>query len=172
MIVLPMFIYQLYQFLKTALTAREQKMFKRFIPLVFVLFVVGFFYGIAYMYCLSGNGQIKHFHWPGEYVGCQQVLFQMIITSTLLGLLFEAPVVLTILIRLRVVSVSYLIKKQRYAIVGIFVFVSLLPPTDALSITLMSLPLVLLYYMTIFINRGYRPEIINQLTSNKEKIYV
>ena len=169
---LPMFTYQLYAFLESALTPREQKMFRKFIPLMFVLFVLGFFYGMASMYVafiemakLNTSIGLANFWDVGKFFS------QMILTSTLLGFLFQTPVILTILIRLGFVQVSYLIKKQRYAVVIIFVFVSLLPPTDALSIILMSLPLVAIYYLTIFINRGYRPEIINQLT-NKEKLYV
>jgi sec-independent protein translocase protein TatC len=175
LVLLPMFIYQLYSFLKSALTQREQKLFKRFIPLMFVLFLVGFCYGIGSMYIafvemakLNTSIGLTNVWDVGKF------LSQMILTSTLLGLLFEAPVILTILIRLDFVQVSYLIKKQRYAVVAIVAFVCLLPPTDALSITLMSIPLIVIYYATIFINRGYRPSRPRAETNQliKEKIYV
>ena len=175
LIVLPLCIYQLYAFLKSALTPKEQKLFISFIPLMFLLFIVGFFYGISTMYIsfvemakLNTSVGLINMWDVGKFFS------HMILTSTLLGLLFELPVVLTVLIRMGFVEVSYLIKKQRYAIVAIFVFVCLMPPTDALSITLMAIPLIVIYYATIFINRGYRshPPLagINQLT--KEKIYV
>lgn len=171
LVTLPFMVYQMYTFLKSGLTEKEQKMFRSFIPFMFILFLAGFFYGMASMYIafvemakLNISIGLTNLWDVGKFFS------QMIVTSSLLGLLFQTPIILTILIRLGFVKVSYLIKKQRIAVVVIFTFVCLLPPTDALSITLMAIPLIVIYYVTIFINRGYRPELINQLT--KEKIYV
>ena len=78
---------------------------------------------------------------------------QMVLTSALLGILFIFPLVITFLIRLGVMTVDFLKSKRRHAIVIIFIIVSLLPPTDGLSLVLMSAPLVLIYEFTILFNR-------------------
>ena len=186
LVILPMFIYQAYIFLKSALTKREQKIFRRFVPLIVILFLVGFFYGIASMYiAFIEMAKLNTSIGLTNMWDISKFFSQMLTTSTLLAILFQTPIILTILIRLGFVKVDYLIKKQRHAIAAIFIFVALLPPTDPVSLILMALPLLLLYYLTIIINRGYRNEFpldadislleIKQLTNNqltKEKIYV
>jgi len=61
--------------------------------------------------------------------------------------------VIRFLIRIGVMSIEFLRSKRRHAIVVIFIIVSLLPPTDGLSLVLMATPLVLIYELTILFNR-------------------
>ncbi len=76
----------------------------------------------------------------------------MAITSALLGLVFQIPIVITLLIRMDIVSVSFLKSKRRLVILLLCILVSLLPPTDGLSLIAMALPLYFLYELTILIN--------------------
>jgi sec-independent protein translocase protein TatC len=77
----------------------------------------------------------------------------VVITSAVLGLLFEFPLILNVLIKVGVVEPTWLRSKRRHAIVLIFVFVALLPPTDGVSLLVMALPLLLMYEITLLINR-------------------
>jgi sec-independent protein translocase protein TatC len=81
---------------------------------------------------------------------------QIVLTSALLGILFEFPLVMTGLIRLGVFDISLLVAHRRLAYALIFIIVSLLPPTDGLSLIIMSVPMVALYELTILFNRYRR----------------
>ena len=81
-----------------------------------------------------------------------EFLSQMLTTSALLGLIFEYPIVLTLLTKMGFMSADFLRKKRRFAYFLVFCLVSLLPPTDGVSLVVMSLPLVILYEVTILIN--------------------
>jgi sec-independent protein translocase protein TatC len=143
-------------FLRPALTKREKGLFFSLVPVTFILFVLGFSYGFAIMYyALVILAQIN------VNIGIQNIwdigmfLSQIVLTSTLLGVLFQFPIVFTFIIRSGLVEVKFLREKRRIAVLIIFIFTSLLPPTDGLSLIAMALPLVLLYEVTILINSRF-----------------
>ena len=151
----PIIVYQAFAFLRPALTRREKRLFFSLVPLMLLLFVFGFTYGVAIMYyALEIMAQIN------VTLGIQNIwdigmfLSQIAITSMLLGVLFQFPVVFTFIIRMGIIGVDALRKKRRISAIIIFIFVSLLPPTDGLSLIAMALPLVILYEVTILINSG------------------
>lgn len=149
----PYIVHQIYAFLREGLLEKERKVFLVLLPLVVLLFAVGFSYGFAVMYYALGiiatvNVElgITNFWDIGQFISL------IMLTSAFLGLLFEFPIVLTLLIREGVVPVQFLIEKRRHAYVVILILVILLPPTDGLSAIVMSAPLVLIYELTIFFN--------------------
>ncbi len=160
----PVLIYQAFMFLRPALSKREKGWFFMLVPLTLALFLLGFAYGFAVMYyalIILANINMS--------IGIQNIwdigmfLSQIVLTSTLLGLLFQFPIVVTFIIRFGFMDVGFLKDKRRLAVVIIFIFVSLLPPTDGLSLIAMALPLVLLYEVTIFINSVFGRKVLRQI---------
>ncbi|NOT72131.1 MAG: twin-arginine translocase subunit TatC, partial [Hyphomicrobium sp.] len=66
------------------------------------------------------------------------------------GIVFQLPVVLTLLARAGFVTSEGLSNGRRYAIVAIFAAAAVLTPPDALSMVIMALPTVLLYEASIY----------------------
>ncbi len=160
----PLGIYNIFMFLRPALTKREKGLFFSLVPVTFILFVLGFSYGFAIMYyALVILAQIN------VNIGIQNIwdigmfLSQIVLTSTLLGVLFQFPIVFTFIIRSGLVEVQFLREKRRIAVLIIFIFTSLLPPTDGLSLVAMALPLVLLYEVTILINSRFGKQKLEKL---------
>jgi len=151
----PVFVYNLFMFLRHALTKKERGLFFLLIPLAIILFIFGFLYGFLIMYyALMLLAEINVAIGIRNIWDISMFLSQIIVTSTLLGILFQFPILCTFAIRSGLVHVSLLRRNRRVAAVIIFIFVSILPPTDGLSLLVMALPLVLLYEATILVNSG------------------
>ncbi len=153
----PVLVYNLFRFLLPAMTFKERGVFLLLIPLAAGLFFFGFAYGFLIMYyALILLAQIN------TLIGIQNIwdigmfLSQIMLTSTLLGVLFQFPIVLTLVIRSGLLDVGFLKQKRRIAFAIAFAFTALLPPTDGLSLIAMALPLILLYECTIFVNSRFR----------------
>jgi sec-independent protein translocase protein TatC len=72
------------------------------------------------------------------------------------GLVFELPLVLTILARMGLVTPKALARNRKYAILGAFIAGAILTPTpDAFNQTLMAGPLILLYEVGIVCARVF-----------------
>jgi sec-independent protein translocase protein TatC len=69
------------------------------------------------------------------------------------GIVFELPVLLTLLISAELLEAKSLAKQRRYAYVGGFVVSAILTPPDALSMMMMAIPLIGLYEISILIGR-------------------
>jgi sec-independent protein translocase protein TatC len=74
------------------------------------------------------------------------------------GLSFQLPVVLVLLVRSGIVSLDKLKRGRRYAIVIIVTVAAFITPPDIFSQIALSVPLYLLYEMSILICRNVKKE--------------
>ncbi len=69
------------------------------------------------------------------------------------GIVFELPVLLTLLVTAELLEAQSLAKQRRYAYVAGFIVSAILTPPDALSMMMMAIPLIGLYEISIVIGR-------------------
>jgi sec-independent protein translocase protein TatC len=150
---IPYIIYSFYSFTIPALTKSEKIKLLKSIPISIGLFIVGFFYGFFILYYALGIlASININLGIANFWNIAQFLSQIFVTSALLGLVFEFPLLLTLLIKFEIISIKNLKDKRRVAYFLMLALTALLPPTDGLSLIAMALPLVLLYEITIMLN--------------------
>ena len=65
------------------------------------------------------------------------------------GLVFELPLFITFLAKLGLVSIEFLKKNRKYALLLFFVGAAILTPPDVVTQIMMALPLILLYEISI-----------------------
>lgn len=153
-IVFPLLMVQVLGFLKPALKKSEFRMVLSLLPASLVLFVIGFSFGLFVMrYVISIFYERSVAFSVGNFLDISLLLSQTLITSVLMGIGFQFPVVITILVRLKVITTKALKKSRMIAYAASVVFAALLPPTDLLSLVLLTLPLVILYELTLLLNR-------------------
>lgn len=153
----PAVLLQLYGFLRPALTRRERSMLVRSVGLAAVLFCVGFAYGFAILYATLGV--VTSFNETlglSNYWDINTFFGQIFLTSVLLGILFQFPLVVQCLMYFGIATHRGLAQNRRIVFAGAVVIVALLPPTDGLSLLVMALPLVGLFEVVLFFNRPKR----------------
>jgi sec-independent protein translocase protein TatC len=155
---LPLFIFYLYKFMKEGLNREEKKVFFVLLPVGLLLFIIGFAYGVFVLdFALSSIAKINVGLGIENFWDIATFLSQILLSSVLLGLLFQFPILLTFLIRVGVLNSQFLKKNRRIAYVIILTVTSFLPPTDGLSLIIMVTPLILIYEVTIIVNLPRRP---------------
>lgn len=149
----PLFVYQFYRFLRDGLNEGEKKFFLILLPASVTLFLLGFFYSFAILYgTLDSIAAFNVSLGIKNLWDINKFLFQIILTSSLLGVIFQFPIVLTFLVKVGMLSARFLREKRRHAIASMFILTSFLPPTDGLSLIVMVLPLIIIYELTIWVN--------------------
>lgn len=154
---IPVFLYQVYAFVSTGLHRRERRAFLFVIPLGIALFAIGFAYSFLISYfTMQTIADINASLGVQNLWDINIFLSQIIATSTFLGFIFEFPIVLTALVKTRLMKATHLVENRRVVIFAICVCTALLPPTDGLSLVAMLVPLIALYEATILYNRVER----------------
>lgn len=156
-VTVPILLLKIYFFFKGGLLPREKSFILFSLPLGLFLFILGFSYGTLMLY--YGIKVIANLNVNlgiANYWDISTFLSQILVTSSLLGVLFIFPIIIRFLISSGFTSVEFLKSKRKHAVVIIFVIVSLLPPTDGLSLILMAAPLLLIFEMTILFNSNGR----------------
>ena len=84
----------------------------------------------------------------------QSYMSTLMMMSLTMGLVFELPVVIWLLSRMGIVSSGFLRKYRRHAVVIILVIAAVITPTsDIFTLLLVSLPMYMLYEISILISK-------------------
>lgn len=152
--VFPLIVFQILTFIRPALKPNEFRTILMIIPLSLVLFGFGFSIGALMMrYVVELFYEKSQQLAIGNFLDISALLSQIIVTSALMGLAFEFPIVITVLVKLKVVKLK-LIEKQRILAYGAAVlFAAILPPTDLLSLVMLTAPLIVLFELTLILNK-------------------
>ena len=146
----PVIFYQFWMFVAPGLYEKEKQ---HMIPIVFLstfFFVGGSFFGyfIVFPYGFKfflgfASEIIRPLPSMREYLSFATKLLLAF------GLVFELPLVITFLAKLGMVSVSFLKKNRKYALLLFFVGAAILTPPDVVTQVMMALPLIVLYEISI-----------------------
>ncbi|HEY2356535.1 MAG TPA: twin-arginine translocase subunit TatC [Phenylobacterium sp.] len=151
----PVLAWQIYAFVAPGLYKKERRAFLPFLVASPVLFALGaamvYFMILPFVLWFSLNQQI---------VGASGISVELLpkvseyfglVTTLLLafGLCFQLPVVLTLLGMAGLVNSKMLMAGWRYAVVAVVVVAAIITPPDPISQTLLSIPIIGLYFLSI-----------------------
>jgi sec-independent protein translocase protein TatC len=150
MLAFPVVLYQFWMFVAPGLYAREKRLVLPILMLSTIFFIGGtlFAYYVVFPYGFQfflsfASDTIRPMPSMKEYLAFSS---KMLLAF---GLIFELPLVITFLARLGIVSVDFLKRFRKYAILLAFVIGAVLTPPDVATQVFMAVPLILLYEVSI-----------------------
>ena len=155
-ITFPILIYQLLNFLRPALQSKEYTRILALLPLALLLFIGGFIYGVAMMkYVLQIFYQAATSLSIGNMLDVENFLSKVLLTGLLMGVGFLFPIVMTLLMQLGLVKHSFFVHQRPIIYIIFVIFVIFLPPPDLFSDVVLAAPLVILFELTLLLNRVF-----------------
>jgi sec-independent protein translocase protein TatC len=151
MLMIPVLLHQIWLFIAPGLLPRERRYAGQFVFFSTIFFAVGVIFcffillPIAVPFLISYKAEhLTPIIKIGDYIDF--TLKFMLAT----GAVFELPLIMILLGRMGIVQIETLTKSRKYAFLIAFVIGGLLTPTpDAFNMTIMSIPIYLLYELGI-----------------------
>jgi sec-independent protein translocase protein TatC len=150
---MPVLVYELIAFVTPALTPKERKYVWIVLPFIIIMFAGGVLFGYfvlippAMQFLLNFGADIAT---PQIRIGNYISLISRLLLAV--GLVFETPVVTTFLAKLGILSWRWLANQWKWAVILAFVLGALITPTlDPVNQTLVALPLIVLYLLSILL---------------------
>ena len=151
----PYILVELFRFITPALYENEKKYSVQVAATMYLLFLIGVLMSYFILFPIS-------FRFLGTYsvsgmVESNITLKSYISTFTTLtlvmGLVFQLPVIAYFLGKLQVVTASMLKQYRKYAFLVIMVVAAIITPPDLMTLVLVTIPLYLLYEVSILVLR-------------------
>jgi sec-independent protein translocase protein TatC len=157
----PAILWQVWRFVAPGLYAHEKKYAAPFVIIGSLLFVLGGVFSLKVVTPYATTFLLSYSR-PGlqPMISIGSYIDFLLKFTLAFGLVFELPLIITLLARMGVVTSKQLARNRKYAILGAFIAGAVLTPTpDAFNQTLMAGPLILLYEVGIICARvfGRRP---------------
>jgi len=146
----PILLYQFWMFVAPGLYRKERSLMVPIVILSSFFFIGGALFGYFVVFPWGfkffmgfATETIRPLPSMKEYFGFSAKLLLAF------GLVFELPLVLTFMAKLGIVSVDFLKKNRKYALLLFFAGAAILTPPDVITQVLMALPLMVLYEISI-----------------------
>jgi sec-independent protein translocase protein TatC len=150
----PYIIYQLWSFIKPALSYQERKSSRMAVLFISMLFFTGVLFGYYIIAPLT-------IHFLGTYNVSEGVVNTININSYIgslssvtlaSGIVFELPILILFLTKMGLVTPSFLRKYRKHSFVAIMILAAIITPPDVISLILVVLPLYILFEISILLS--------------------
>ncbi|MCO5723979.1 twin-arginine translocase subunit TatC [Robiginitalea marina] len=150
----PYVLYEMWKFISPGLYENERKNSRGFILVASLLFFMGVLFGYYVVAPLSIN-------FLGTYQVSKEVSNEIDIASFIstvrasviaCGLMFELPIIIYFLTRVGLVTPEFLKKYRKIALVIVLIVSAVITPPDVASQIIVSIPVLVLYQVSIYIS--------------------
>ncbi|MFM2156209.1 MAG: hypothetical protein RL516_958 [Bacteroidota bacterium] len=163
----PYLVWELWRFIKPALSDREIKYSKGLVFFTSLLFIMGILFGYYIISPLSINflGSYKVSEEIRNQISMASYINIVTVMTLSCGFVFELPMVVYFLSKIGIMSPAFMRKYRKHAmVVNLIVAAVITPSPDVTSQMLVAIPLFVLYEISIFVSAGV------ERNKNKESI--
>lgn len=149
----PYILYSIFAFVSPALYENERKYARLLVVAGYIMFMIG----VALCYFLIfpltirflGNYQVSDD--VANIITLSSYIDTLTMLTLMLGIVFELPILCMLLGKMGILTAEFMKKYRRHAIVIILIVAAIITPTtDVMTLMLVTLPIYLLYEVSIF----------------------
>jgi sec-independent protein translocase protein TatC len=154
----PYILFELFRFISPALYENERRYSVQVVLTIYVLFIVGVLMTYYVLFPIS-------FRFLGTYSVAERVhstitLDSYVTTFTsltlMMGVVFQLPVLAFFLAKMGVINTRMLSRYRKHALIVIMLVAAIITPPDLMTLILVTIPLYLLYEVSIRVARWAR----------------
>jgi sec-independent protein translocase protein TatC len=149
----PYVFWEFWSFFKPALYEKEARYARGAVFSASLLFILGILFGYFVITPLSINflGSYRVSDLVHNQINISSYIGSVTSVALAAGITFELPIVAYFLTRIGIITPEFMRKFRKHSIVVILIVAAIITPPDIFSQILVSLPLLLLYEVSIFI---------------------
>lgn len=150
----PYILYLLYKFVSPALYQNERRYAMRIVGGGYVMFMVGVLVNYCVIFPLTvrflGNYQVSES--VGNMLSLQSYMDTLMTMTFVFGVVFEIPIISWLLAMFGLLKAQWMRQYRKNAVVVILIIAAIITPTsDAFTMSIVALPIWLLYEVSIII---------------------
>jgi sec-independent protein translocase protein TatC len=152
----PYILYELFRFVSPGLYANERRYTVWIVGAAYLMFIIGTFvnYFVVFPMTVHFLGTYQVSPDVANMLTLQSYIDTLLGMSLIMGIVFELPVVCAVMGRMGLITNRMMTAYRRHAIVAILVVAAIITPTtDIFTLMVVSLPIYLLYELSIQIVR-------------------
>ena len=157
---LPVVLFQAYAFILPAFSKHQQRAIVPLLLMIPALFIAGIAFGY-FVVLPAATSFLLNFNDTQFNIQVRASEYYSFFSTTLLacGIVFQVPVGILAVTRLGIVTVDQLKQNRRYAYLACSIAAAALPGVDPVSMIIETVPLVLLYELSIVLARIFTPAV-------------
>lgn len=149
----PFILYELFRFISPALYENERRYSVQVAGIIYVLFILGVLMSYFVLFPIS-------FRFLGTYSVSSKVISNITLDSYIstfvsltlvMGIVFQLPVIAFFLAKMGVITSSMLADYRKQSFIGIMLVAAIITPPDLMTLILVTIPLYLLYEVSIWV---------------------
>ncbi|MEM2918241.1 MAG: twin-arginine translocase subunit TatC [Candidatus Altiarchaeota archaeon] len=154
----PIFLFEFLSFIEPAMKRNEKKLLLITLFSSMLLFLLGLLFSYLLLIPITLKILIEFSLPVATPLLSLEQTFDFIISMMLIfGIVFQLPLIIGILTKLKFLNPRELISKRSYAIVLIFLIAAIITPdTSGLTQILVAIPMILIYEMSILISKNLK----------------
>ncbi len=159
----PYILYELFRFISPALYENERKYSVQVAGIIYVLFIVGVLMSYFVLFPIS-------FRFLGTYSVSARVVSNITLDSYIstfvsltlvMGVVFQLPVIAFFLGKLGIVTSDMLSRYRKHSFIVIMLVAAIITPPDLMTLILVTIPLYMLYEVSIRVVKWTEPKVGN-----------
>ena len=150
----PFILYLLYQFIRPALYPSEKRYMLSIVGSSYIMFLIGILINYFLIFPLTVRflGTYSVSEDIHNMLSLESYMDTLLMMSLIFGIVFELPIISFLLAKFGLLKAEWMQQYRRHSIVAILIIAAIITPTsDVFTLTIVSLPIWLLYETSILI---------------------